>query len=241
MQRMLIAVVLAGALPAFAQETSPPTLTPRPDAAPPRNEIVLPQYTDDAPRPTDAPVVLTPEERTLYERSKLKYVRATADVTIGGLTLERSQFYTIVGRQDLAKESHARTTSRILWITGGSVVAVAGIVSGLVLLGNNDNTQQCTNLGTPFAQCNPVPSTGGTWAGLGLTIGGAVVGAVMIAVGIVTTGPVTTPAEDQQLVERYNRSLLEKLSGKATAPTLTPAVGLSVGSAGGRLELGWHF
>ncbi|MGZ6078773.1 MAG: hypothetical protein ACXWK6_13295, partial [Myxococcaceae bacterium] len=164
MQRILTAIVLAGALPVLAQAPAgPPVVPPQETGAhPPPGEIVIPQYPDDAARPSDAPTVLSPEERTIYERSRLHFVRATSDVTLGGLTLDRSQFYTVVGRQDLAKEAQARNTSRIVWITSGSVVAAAGLVSGLILIANNDNTQSCTNLGTPFEQCNPVPSNSGT-------------------------------------------------------------------------------
>jgi hypothetical protein len=234
MTRILTAIVLAGALPALAQAPPGP-------AVPPPGEIVIPQYTDEAPRPSDAPTVLSPEEKTVYERSRLHFVRATNDVTLGGLTLDRAQFYTVVGRTDLAKEAQARNTSRIVWITSGSVVAAAGLVAGLILIANNDNTQSCSNLGTPYEQCNPVPSNSGTWAGLGLTIGGVVVGVALIAVGIATTGPVTTPAEDEEMVKNYNRALLDKLSGKASVPSPTPAVGFDVGPGGGRLQLGWRF
>lgn len=232
MERILTAMVLVAAFPTLAQT---------PPAAQPPKEIVIPQYTDEAPRPTDAPVVLTPEEQTLYDRSRIRYVRATDDMTMGGLTLDRAQFYTVVGRPDLAKEAQSRNTSRIIWIAAGSVVAMAGLVSGVILMSSNDNSYSCTGLGTPFEQCNPVPSNSGTWTGLGLTIGGVAVGVVMIAVGIATTGPVSTSAEDEEMAKKYNRTLLDKLSGKASAPSAVPAVAFDVGASGGRLQLGWRF
>jgi len=245
---IIVLVVLVAAWPAPAQ-TPPPgppaDRAPTPPPGPPEDqgvEIVIPQYTDESPRPSDAPVVLTADEKAVYDRSKLKYVRATNDVKLGSLTLDRAQFYDIVGRPELAQEARSRTTSRILWITGGSLVAAAGLVAGIILMVNNETGMDCTGVGTvPDAICKPIPSNTATWSGLGLAIGGPVIGAVLIAVGIVTTGPPTTPEQDMQMVERYNRSLLDRLSGRSAAPSLAPAVGFRAGPAGGRVELAWHF
>jgi hypothetical protein len=55
------------------------------------------------------------------------------------------------------------------------------------------------------------------------------------------TSPVTTVAEDRDLVGAYNDLLLQRLASKSVRPSAIPAVSVGFGSGGGMLQAGWRF
>jgi hypothetical protein len=91
------------------------------------------------------------------------------------------------------------------------------------------------------ADCTITNQTWQNWVGVSLVVAGVITGGILVTMGIAATSPVTTVAEDRDLVGAYNDLLLQRLASKSVRPSAIPAVSVGFGSGGGMLQAGWRF
>jgi hypothetical protein len=231
-------------------ETAPPPVAPPPITYP--NEIVIPQYPEGTSPPSEGPVTLTPEAMQQWRQKKLFFAIGTSNVVQGvnASPLDREEFYTLVGRPDLAARMEDGKRRQVWFIVGGLFVAAAGIGGGIALSNTNEAPITYTPAAVkdptlcnryPYTDCTITNQTWQNWVGLALVVVGGISGGILIALGIAATNPVTTLSEDKDLVGAYNDLLLQRLASKSVRPSAVPAVGVGFGSGGGMLQAGWRF
>lgn len=165
------------------------------------------------------------------------------------VTLSYTDFYTRVGRPDLAKGYRRRRGAKIAIAVVGALVAVTGI--GLLAgtyASNSDDFQSCIDHSNPIQSppdvCKDAGSdnTGYIAGGVGLAAG-----LVGVIVGLALPIQPTTPRAEHELADRYNQKLRDELGldqeqtpGSEELPpgiTLAP----SAGPKGGGLNLTARF
>jgi hypothetical protein len=123
-----------------------------------------------------------------------------------------SDFYRLVHRPDLAAWSEDRTRQRTWLISSGTIIAVAGVVTGIIVMGTGPDTSgpECqTNNYSDYTSCydraSKAQMTGAFILGAGLAVGG-----VLFVWGMNIPEMVTPSDETLRLATEYNRALAVK-------------------------------
>jgi hypothetical protein len=142
--------------------------------------------------------------------------------------LSRDEFFTTIERPDLVEKSTSLSRRRLVLGTASVVTGLAGIVSGLMVLGNNVdlNSLECVQNNAAFNSCSDTHRTNSV-IGTSLIVAG-VIGAGLFATFAYWSSPaVVDDDEAQRLISRYNGDLLKKLRMNAMLLPGGGAVGIS--------------
>lgn len=149
----------------------------------------------------------------------------------GSQPISATEFYTRVQRTDLAAEAEQRKRQRIWMMSGGGVVAAAGLVAGVAVMSSaqNSNSPACsTDVFTHNACIDS--STKTTTTGVLILAAGLTVGAGLFTWGALTPEMVTTPSETVRLAADYNLGLARKHGATGARLQILPS--LAPGHAG---------
>ena len=150
--------------------------------------------------------------REAFDRDAISVDAILNEVKRNGKPYGASDFYRTVGRPDLAAWSEDRTRQRTWLIASGTIIAVAGVVTGIVVMGTGPDTSspQCqTSDYADYTSCydraSKAQMTGAFILGAGLAAGG-----VLFVWGM-NIPEMVTPAETTlKMATEYNQSLSVK-------------------------------
>ena len=196
-------------------------------ARPGAGGILIDSTGPDARRGESTYVPLPPEgpERDAFLDAFIRVDGRENRVTLRGKPISAFDFYSRIGRPDLAAAADQRTRQRIWLMSGGGLTIVAGLVSGLLVMASGPDTSSpdCLARGPDVykscvEQSNRATSAGALLIGAGVALGGAFI------VWDVSTPEMVNPREETlQLATDYNRTLGR--SHGATGARLDPAGG----------------
>ncbi len=193
-------------------------------ARPGAGEILIDSTGPDARRGESTYVPLPPEgpERDAFLDAFIRVDGRDNRVTLGGKPISAFDFYSRIGRPDLAAAADERTRQRIWLMSGGGLTIVAGLVSGLLVMASGPDTSSpdCLARGPDVYKSCVEQSSKATTAGALLIGAGVALGGAFIVWGVSTPEMVTPREETLQLATDYNRAL-----------------GRSHGATGARLEI----
>jgi hypothetical protein len=132
----------------------------------------------------------------------------------GDVAIPEAEFYTLVGRDDLAANARSRRRAAVLGVTLGSVAAAVG--SGLLFYGISRTRE--TTLPASFPGGPPIPFTEGYIDGPMAVAGSvlATVGTIGVTVGLNRGRRRSTHAQAAaEKADRYNARLAESLAAPA--------------------------
>ena len=173
------------------------------------------------PMPPEGPA------REAFLRDFVRVDPRANEARIGGRTLGAHEFYTRVGRLDLAARADERTRQRIWLFAGAGLTAVAGAVGGAVVLGNAQNLNDPACIAGGNATYNECVDRANksTTIGSGLILLGVVAGASLFTWACLIPQMVTSPEETVHLATEYNRALAREHGAPGARLQLTPAFG----------------
>ena len=132
--------------PAEAQSASPLTVTGQPgevETAVPANpkEIIIPSEGPGVTRGEHQRVRLPPPGpgREAFIRDFIRVDPKANAPFVGTDFISAKEFYGKIGRPDLVAESDGRTRKRIWLMAAATAVAIGGVATGVVVLGNAQN------------------------------------------------------------------------------------------------------
>lgn len=214
----------------------PPPPPPKPvvveEAPPPPPVVEVPKVEKPKPQeptlPPEDPQV-TYEQRSLHFADDLRNEGTRGDPTqvlMGRSTtpLKGGQFYSVIGRRDLAQSYNGRSTAKVLLGLGGVVVMAASAVASWWLISN----PKCVRLhySAPGAESDACLEA--AWpdlTGPAMGVGGA--GLVMVLWGLIMSPHPVDGSEARNLVDEYNMKLRRSLNLTSTnevhSPPLTVA------------------
>ncbi len=226
MRAWLVGWILGCAVPAVAKEQpeqrppevvqpSQPAATPVPDAPKQQQEIVIDsgqrerEWSTGVEKPPPGP------GRAAFDAQAISVDAILNEVKRNGQPLPASEFYRLTGRPDLVKWSEDRSRQRTWLITSGTVLALAGVVTGVFVMGTGPDTSspECqTTHYEDYSACldraSKAQMTGAFILGASLAVGG-----VLFVWGMNIPERVT-PAEDTlKMATEYNRTLSVKNGG----------------------------
>jgi hypothetical protein len=128
---------------------------------------------------------------------------------VGTDFLSAKEFYGRIGRTDLVAASDSQTAKRIWLMSAATLVTVAGVAGGVLVLSNAQslNDPRCfSNGNTSYNDCvnraNETTLIGGLIIGLAVAVGGGI-----LTWALLTSEMVTPPEETVRLATEYNRKL----------------------------------
>jgi hypothetical protein len=128
---------------------------------------------------------------------------------VGTDFLSAKEFYGRLGRTDLVAASDSQTAKRIWLMSAATLVTVAGVAGGVMILGNAQslNDPRCfANGNVSYNDCvnraNETTLLGGLIIGLAVAVGGGI-----LTWALLTPEMVTPPEETVRLATEYNRKL----------------------------------
>jgi len=128
---------------------------------------------------------------------------------VGTDFLSAKEFYGKIGRPDLVVASDSQTAKRIWLMSAATLVTVAGVAGGVLILGNAQslNDPRCfANGNVSYNDCvnraNETTLVGGLIIGLAVAVGGGI-----LTWALLTPEMVTPPEETVRLATEYNRKL----------------------------------
>jgi hypothetical protein len=200
------------------------------------NEDVIPQEQQapaangaDPTNPPSPPAVssLLPSE---FRQKALSWDASKHHATLGQehKELSRDEFFSAIDRPDLLQKSTSLSRRRLIFGSAAVVTAIAGITSGALVLGtNNDlNAPACVQNPVAFNACSDSHHSTAI-LGTSLIVAG-VLGASLFATFAYWASPeVVDDDEAQRLISRYNGDLLKKLRLNALFLPNGGAFGLS--------------
>jgi hypothetical protein len=196
--RLALLVLAVSALPALAEELSPPPVMPAEDPAPAG-------FLDKALR--------------VDGKNRVTEGRAGAPVT-------HRELFQRLGRADLLQQSAAAAERRLGFLVGAAVAALAGVTTGAVLLGTMVNlaTPACegdvkvyNEVCVPAAQRNLIGGVASLAAGVAL-------GSLFAGLAFSSDPAVLDRDGTTALVSRYNARLLRELRARPSSLRLMPAI-----------------
>jgi hypothetical protein len=169
--------------------------------------------------------------REAFDREAISVDAILNEVKRNGKPYGAADFYRTVGRPDLAAWSEDRTRQRTWLIASGTIIAVAGVVTGIVVMGTgpDTNSPQCqTNDYADYTNCydraSKAQMTGAFILGAGLAAGG-----VLFVWGMNIPEMVTPAEATLKMATDYNQSLSVKNGGSAPSSgvklRILPALG----------------
>jgi len=223
----VVAWVLGGAAPALAEpppqpdrrppevgEPSPREVTP-PPAEPKQPDVVIDvkqperEWSTGVEKPPPGP------GREAFDAQAVSVDAILNEVKRGGRPLPASDFYRLMERPDLVAWSEDRTRQRIWLISGGTIVALAGVVAGVVVMGTGPDTSspECqTTQYQDYSNCldraSKAQMTGAFILGASLAVGG-----VLFVWGMNIPEMVTPADQTLKMGTEYNRTLSVKHGG----------------------------
>lgn len=225
MRAWLVGWIVGCAVPALAEEQpeqrppevvqpAPPAATRAP-AAPRQEEIVIDsgqrerEWSTGVEKPPPGP------GRVAFDAQAISVDAILNEVKRHGEPLAASEFYRLMGRPDLQKWSEDRTRQRTWLISSGTVIALASVVSGVIVMGSGPDTSspECqTRDYADYTGCydraSKAQMTGAFILGAGLAVGG-----VLFVWGM-NIPEMVTPAEDTlKMATEYNQTLSVKNGG----------------------------
>ncbi|MEM9454949.1 MAG: hypothetical protein AAGF11_12270 [Myxococcota bacterium] len=140
--------------------------------------------------------------------------------TGAGAPLPKDEFYTYIGREDLAKRYRRRNAVRVGLLAGGGLTAATGLTLMLALplaavIQEGDASLECDT----FECSDAADARQKQRVGRGLGIGGGLLvgGIAMLVVGGKIRPHTATAAEVQQMGEQYNEDLRKELGVRRIA------------------------
>jgi hypothetical protein len=233
----VVAWVLGGAAPVLAEpEQRPPEVVdPRqgevtPPAEPKQPEIVIDakqperEWSTGVEKPPPGP------GREAFDAQAVSVDAILNEVKRGGKPLPASDFYRLMERPDLMAWSDDRTRQRIWLISSGTVLALAGVVAGVFVMGTGPDTSspECqTSQYQDYTNCldraSKAQMTGAFILGAGLAVGG-----VLFVWGMNIPEMVTPADQTLKMATEYNQTLSVKHGGSPPSSgvrfQLVPAV-----------------
>ena len=166
--------------------------------------------------------------RETFLQDMVRFNPRTNEAFIGTRPLGAQEFYSEVGRPDLAARSAERSRQRTWLIVGSVVTLAAGVTSGLVVLGN------AQSLGDGKCFAAPQPQVYNDCVDRNHQ--STTVGTVLIASGVLLAGGlftwamtidqmVTTPDESAKLTLEHDRALARKYGAPEAHLDVLPAIG----------------
>ncbi|HUM11307.1 MAG TPA: hypothetical protein VLT82_10200 [Myxococcaceae bacterium] len=218
----VVGLILGCAAPVLAQS--------QPQVEPKQPEIVIDvkqperEWSTGVEKPPPGP------GREAFDAQAISVDAILNEVKRGGKPLPASDFYRLVNRPDLVAWSEGRTRQRIWLISSGTIIAVAGVVSGIIVMGTGPDTsssgcqtsqyQDYTNC---LDQASRAQMTGAFILGASLAVGG-----VLYVWGMNIPEMVTPADQTLKMATEYNQALAVRHG--ASAPSsgvrfqLLPAV-----------------
>lgn len=215
------APVLAAPQPEPQPERPPELVQPRqPEASPVPTEPKQPEVVIDVKQPerewsTGIEKPPAGPGRDAFDAQAISVDAILNEVKRKGQPLAASEFYRLAGRPDLVKWSEDRTRQRTWLIASGTVIALAGVVTGVFVMGTGPDTSspECqTTHYEDYSACldraSKAQMTGAFILGASLAVGG-----VLFVWGM-NIPEMVTPAEDTlKMATEYNRTLSVKNGG----------------------------
>ena len=164
------------------------------------------------------------------------------EVKRGGKPLPASDFYRLMNRPDLVSWSEDRTRQRIWLISSGTLVAVAGVVTGIFVMGSGPDTsspecqtRQYQDYTNCYERASKAQMSGAFVLGASLAVGG-----VLFVWGMNIPEMVTPADQTLKMATEYNRALAVK-NGASTPSSgvrfqLLPAVAPGYAGLAARLS-----
>jgi hypothetical protein len=202
--------------PAEVVKSNPAEVTPPPGvAAPALPEVVIDVKQPEREWSTGVEKPPAGPGREVFDREAISVDAILNEVKRDGKPYGASDFYKLVGRPDLAAWSEDRTRQRTWLIASGTIVAVAGVVTGIIVMGSGPDTSspQCqTHDYADYTNCydraSKAQMTGAFILGAGLAAGG-----VLFVWGMNIPEMVTTAEQTLKMATDYNQSLCIKHGG----------------------------
>jgi len=215
------APVLAAPQPEPQPERPPELVQPRqPDASPLPAEPKQPEVVIDVKQPerewsTGIEKPPAGPGRDAFDAQAISVDAILNEVKRKGQPLAASEFYRLARRPDLVKWSEDRSRQRTWLIASGTVIALAGVVTGVFVMGTGPDTSspECqTTHYEDYSACldraSKAQMTGAFILGASLAVGG-----VLFVWGM-NIPEMVTPAEDTlKMATEYNRTLSVKNGG----------------------------
>ena len=214
MRHALVFLTVLGGAAALAQD--------RPGAG----EILIESTGPDAhheqrriPLPPEGP------EREAFMKEFLMVDPRDNTVRNGPQTLSAADFYTRVGRTDLAAQAEDHKRQRIWLMAGGGAVAIASTIAGVLVIGSaqNSNVPGCNTDVLTYNACIDSASHTTTTGALILAAG------IALGTGLITWGAfipemVTTPTETVRLATDHNLALAHKHGATGARLQILPTI-----------------
>jgi hypothetical protein len=250
MRAWVVAWVLGGAAPVLAQpEQRPPELVEpgQPEVTPPPAEPKQPDIVIDVKQPEQewSTGVEKPPPgagRDAFDAQAVSVDAILNEVKRGGKPLPARDFYRLMERPDLVSWSEDRSRQRIWLISSGTVVALAGVVAGVFVMGTGPDTSspECqTTRYQDYSNCldqaSKAQMTGAFILGASLAVGG-----VLFVWGMNIPEMVTPAEQTLKMATEYNRGLSVKHGGSPPSSgvrfQLVPAVAPGYAGLAARLS-----
>jgi hypothetical protein len=221
------AAVPAAAVPAAASATARPPAVVAPPAVPPaaapaasapaaaqqtQPEVVIDVRQPEREWSTGVEKPPAGPGRDAFNTEAISVDAILNEVKRNGKPYPASDFYRLMQRPDLAAWSEDRTRQRTWLITSGTVIALAGVVSGIFVMGTGPDTSspQCqTSQYQDYTNCydraSKAQMTGAFILGAGLAVGG-----VLFVWGMNIPEMVTPAEQTLKMATEYNQSLAIK-------------------------------
>ena len=254
MRAWVVAWVLGGAAPVLAEPPAEPEQRPAEVAEPRQREVTPP-----AAEPKSQEIVIDAKQperewstgvekpppgpgREAFDAQAVSVDAILNEVKRGGKPLPASDFYRLMERPDLMAWSDDRTRQRIWLISSGTVVALAGVVAGVFVMGTGPDTSspECqTSQYQDYSNCldraSKAQMTGAFILGASLAVGG-----VLFVWGMNIPEMVTPAEQTLKMATEYNRTLSVKHGGSPPSSgvrfQLVPAVAPGYAGLAARLS-----
>ena len=226
MRAWLVGWILGCAVPALAKEQpeqrppevvqpSQPVPAPAPAVPKPQEEIVIDsgqrerEWSTGVEKPPPGP------GRAAFDAQAISVDAILNEVKRNGQPLPASEFYRLTGRPDLEKWSEDRTRQRTWLIASGTVIALAGVVTGVFVMGTGPDTSspECqTSHYEDYTACldraSKAQMAGAFTLGASLAVGG-----VLFVWGMNIPEMVTPAEQTLKMATEFNRTLSIKNGG----------------------------
>jgi hypothetical protein len=205
-----------GSAPASAAPATalPPTTLPASTPAQPE-EVVIDVKQPEREWSTGVEKPPAGPGREAFDADAISVDAILNEVKRGGKPYPASDFYRLMSRPDLAAWSEDRTRQRTWLIASGTVLALAGVVTGVFVMGTGPDTSSAECQSTHFEdysacldRASKAQMTGAFILGASLAVGG-----VLFVWGM-NIPEMVTPAETTlKMATEYNRALSVKNGG----------------------------
>ena len=219
------------ATPATASPAAALPLSAPPASTPAQPEVVIEvrqperEWSTGVEKPPPGP------GREAFDTQAVSVDAILNEVKRNGKPYGASEFYRLMNRPDLAAWSEDRTRQRTWLITSGTIIAVAGVVTGIFVMGTGPDTSspECqTRDYADYTSCydraSKAQMTGAFILGAGLAAGG-----VLFVWGMNIPEMVTPPEQTLKMATEYNQSLSVKNGGSPPSSGVKLRVIPSVG------------